>query len=55
MLNIVHNRPNNPNFFNRIKMRNTMLLLHLQVLLEEHQKPEFTGNLGLNHLNSADD
>ena len=38
----------------KLKEFNTMLLLQLLVLLEEHQKLNCTMNLALNHLSSAD-
>ena len=37
-----------------LKWCNVILLFQLQVLLEEHQQPKFTKNLGLNPLNSGD-
>ena len=38
----------------KLKVFNTMLLLKLLVLLEEHDKLNCTRNLASNHLNSGD-
>ena len=51
---IIYDQPNNESSETKLKGFNTILLLQVLVLLEEHHQPNCTMNLVLNHLNARD-
>ena len=51
---IIYDQPGNESSATKLKGFNTILLLQVLVLLQEHHQLNCTMNLALNHLNAGD-